>query len=135
METKELLDKYTLVFYDGTCGFCNQSILFLLRKKPSDQLRFISQQSDIGIQIKKQFHIDEQLDSIFLIENQTLYTKANGFLKILSYLNSKWYYVSYLKYVPNFLSNAVYDLIAKYRHQFLSKSCRLLSLEERKFFI
>ncbi|WP_442265269.1 thiol-disulfide oxidoreductase DCC family protein [Tenacibaculum sp. ZS6-P6] len=135
METKKLLEKYVIVLYDGTCGFCNQSILFILNKKPSDRLRFISQQSNIGKQIKLQFNINEQLDSIFLIENQIVYTKANGFLKILSHLNSKWYYISYLKYVPNFISNPVYDLIAKYRHQFISKSCRLLSLEERKYFI
>ncbi len=135
METKELLNKYVLVFYDGTCGFCNQSILFLLSKKPSNQLRFIAQQSDIGVQIRKQFQINEQLDSIFLIENQTVFTKASGFLKILSHVNSKWYYASYLKYVPSCISNSIYDLIAKYRHRFLSKSCRLLSSEEREFFI
>ncbi|WP_299834672.1 thiol-disulfide oxidoreductase DCC family protein [uncultured Tenacibaculum sp.] len=135
METKTLLNKYILVLYDGDCGFCNQSILFLLQKNPSDKLRFIAQQSDTGKELRTLFNINTSLDSILLIEENIVYTKANGFLRILKHLNSKWKYLSYLKYTPSFISNTIYDLIAKYRHQFLRKKCKMLTPKEREYFI
>lgn len=133
----QLTTNYNIVIYDGVCGFCDASIQFILNRKPSDKIRFISFQSKIGQQIMSKFNLKTNLDTIIFIEKGTVYQKSKAFLKILKHVNSYWYYLHYLQIIPNKLSDFCYNIIAKHRYLIMGKveQCRLLSPEERKFFI
>ncbi len=78
-----ILAKHPLLLFDGECGFCNQSILFFLRReKPgSTKVHFISLQSDLGKSVRDYFEIDKELDSIILIKDHNAYIKSCAALR------------------------------------------------------
>ncbi|WP_130734718.1 thiol-disulfide oxidoreductase DCC family protein [Flavobacterium sp. J27] len=132
---KEIIDTYTLVIYDGMCGFCDTSIQFILENKPSNKLRFVAFQSEIGQQLLHTFQIEANLDSIVLIENRRYYKKAKAFLKILNYVNSPLNYLKYFRFIPTGILNLIYDIIAKNRYKLMAQKCRIVSEKERAFFL
>lgn len=131
----QLLHDYTIVMYDGTCGFCNEYIQFILDRNPSRRLKFVSQQSETGQQLINQFNIKEYTTSIIVIENHQYYKKSTAIFKIMKQLGTSWKYVSYLQIIPAFISDFVYSIFSKYRYKLTSQHCRLISKEEQSFFL
>ncbi len=133
----ELIEHHHIVIYDGVCGFCDASIQFILDQKPSNKLRFVSFQSETGQQIMAKFKLEINLDTIILVEKGIVYQKAKAFLSILNYVESPYRYLSCFRIIPSFISNTLYDIIAKYRYKIMGRveQCRLLTPTERQFFL
>ena len=133
----ELIEHHHIVIYDGVCGFCDASIQFILDQEPSKKLRFVSFQSETGQQIMAKFNLEINLDTIILVEKGIIRQKAKAFLSILTYVESSYQYISYLKIIPAFINDIFYDIIAKYRYKIMGKvdQCRLLTPTERSFFL
>ncbi|WP_430411267.1 thiol-disulfide oxidoreductase DCC family protein [Kordia sp.] len=133
----ELIEHHHIVIYDGVCGFCDASIQFILDQKPSNELRFVSFQSETGQQIMAKFNLEINLDTIILIEKGIVRQKAKAFLGILTHVESPYRFVGYFTIIPSFISNVFYDIIAKYRYKIMGKvaQCRLLTPTERAFFL
>lgn len=132
---KEIIDTYVLVIYDGMCGFCDSSIQFILENKPSEKLRFVAFQSEIGQFLVAKFKMESTLDSIILIENQKYFKKSKAIFRILKHVNSRLSYLQYLNLLPTKLIDFGYDIIAKYRYKLVAQKCRLLSEKERSYFL
>lgn len=136
MEINSLLNEYIIVLYDGNCDFCNSSILFFLDKKPSKNIRFISQQSPYGVKIKTIFNIEKvNIDTIILVKNNVIHKKSEAFLKIFQYLKFPWNILSFLQYIPLFVSDKIYDIIAKNRYILSNEKCRILTKEQKEYFL
>ncbi|WP_420570925.1 thiol-disulfide oxidoreductase DCC family protein [Kordia sp.] len=131
----QLLKEYTIIMYDGSCGFCNEYIQFILDRKPSEKLKFVSQQSKNGQQLIDQFNIKEYTTSIIVVENHQYYKKSTAIFKIMKQLGTSWKYLSYLQIIPTFISDFVYSVLSKYRYKLVRQHCRLISKEEQHFFL
>ncbi|HRP88962.1 MAG TPA: DCC1-like thiol-disulfide oxidoreductase family protein [Edaphocola sp.] len=125
--------KNALVLYDGDCGFCNRSVLFILKRDQKDYFRFVALQSPLGIAIKEQYNI--QSDSIVLIEKETAYEQSEAVLKIGKHLRFLKTISALALYLPRGLSNKVYDIIARNRLKFFpNNNCELPKKEwQHKF--
>ena len=134
-KNKGLIEGNVIVIYDGMCGFCDSSIQFILENGPSDRLRFVSFQSDMGQKIIANFNVKATLDSIIVIEDNKYYKKSRAIFKILKYVNSSLSYLKYFNFIPSKISDFCYDIIAKNRYKLMAQKCRLLTEEERGFFI
>jgi len=134
-EIDQLLNDHVIVIYDGVCGFCDTSIQFILKQKPTDKLRFVSFQSDLGKEIRTQLNINDDLDSIIFVEGDHYYKKSKAIFKIFGHVQSNWRHMKYLRFIPSPISDFVYSIIAKYRYRIQQNSCSILSIEERKLFI
>ncbi len=132
----DLKDK-SIIIYDGVCGFCNHTIQFILRNKPDKDIRFVAYQSETAQELMRQFAITPDMSSILLIQHKKYYTKSSAVLKILQHLQSPWRYLYYLIIIPGFIRDSCYSIISRYRYLIMGKSeqCRLLSAEERFFFL
>lgn len=131
----QLIKNHTIIIYDGICGFCNESIQFILKQRPSKQLKFASSQSEIGQQILQLLEIEDALTSIIVIENKRFYKKSKAIFIIMKYLNSPWKYISYFRFAPSFISDFFYDIIAKYRYHLMKQKCKLLTEDEQSYFL
>tara|TARA_B110000093_G_C12894979_1_gene377805 strand:+ start:474 stop:899 length:426 start_codon:yes stop_codon:yes gene_type:complete len=136
-ELEALMSENVIVVYDGICGFCNKTIQVILTKKPSKKLKFVSFQSKNGIQILKKLNIKENMDSILVIEESAVFIKANAIFILLKHIESPLKFLYYLKLFPSIITNFVYDFISKNRYSLQRKSntCRLLTKEEKDFFL
>lgn len=74
--------------YDGTCGFCKEYIQFVLDRNPSQQLKFVSSQSEAGQQFTNLLNIQEHTTSIIVVENDQYYKKSIAPFKLMKQLGS-----------------------------------------------
>ncbi len=131
-----------LVFYDGTCGLCDRIVQILL--KIDEHQRFVfaplqGQTADKYLQnLPPEF---KNVDSLILIENYRssqpkTYVLAKGALRIAWLLGGVWVFVGWLSFLPAFLFNWAYRLVARNRHRFFPQTeCLLPQPNQRERFL
>jgi predicted DCC family thiol-disulfide oxidoreductase YuxK len=110
-----------VILFDGVCNLCNRSVQFVIKRDTAGVFRFASLQSDFGQQILKRFNLPaDQFNSFILLEDNQIYTRSTGALKMLSQLKGwKWTKIFYI--VPKFIRDAVYNLVSRYRYSWFGK--------------
>ena len=127
-----------IVLYDGVCNFCNSSVNFIIRNEKSDVLKFAALQSDLGLQILESFRLNtSDFDSIVYVDDNGVLEKSRAAFRIASFLKPPLSALSVFRFLPSFLTNFIYDLVAKNRYKIFGKSdqCMLPSPEIRGRFL
>ena len=130
-------EKKHYIFYDGDCGFCLHWVHWIMKRDKKDLFLFISLQSDNG---KKFLHErglgKSEFDTLYLWSPGNYYLqKSDAVLKIASLL-SGWYAIAVkFNFFPKFLSDYIYQQIAKKRWSIEVKDCEILSEKDQKKFI
>lgn len=130
-------DKKIIVF-DGLCNLCDSSVQFLIKIDTKDDFRFVSLQSDLGQELLQKLPIEFRLtDSIILYESEKVFFyKSQAVFEIVKSIGGIYYCLLIFKLLPNTITNAVYDFIAKNRYKWFGKkeSCLVPTKElESKF--
>lgn len=109
----------------------------MLDHDPEAHLRFASLQSEVGQALLEKHHLPkENFKSLILLEQDQVFTRSTAALKIARYLNGyRW--LSYFLWVPAWLRDAVYDLIARNRYQWFGQTdaCRIPTPELKSRFL
>lgn len=126
-----------IILFDGVCQFCDKSVQFILKRDPNGKFSFSSLQSDTGIQLRKDYHIPEELDSIILLEGGKYHSKSTAALKISRELKGGWKWLYIFIFIPRPIRDAVYDMIARNRLKWFGEktSCELPPPDVRKRFL
>jgi predicted DCC family thiol-disulfide oxidoreductase YuxK len=127
-----------LVIFDGVCNFCNASSNFIIKRDPSAKFTFTIIQSEIGIQLLRQFDIDSDDPNTFvLIKNREVYLKSTAALEIAKELTGAWALARYLIVIPKIIRDSVYSLVARNRYALMGKrdNCMIPSADVRERFI
>ena len=126
-----------IILFDGVCQFCDKSVQFILKRDPNGKFLFSSLQSDTGIQLRKDYHIPEELDSIILIEGEKYHSKSTAALKIARELRGGWKWLYIFIVIPRPIRDAVYDMVARNRLKWFGEktACELPPPEVRKRFL
>jgi predicted DCC family thiol-disulfide oxidoreductase YuxK len=126
-----------IVFYDGVCNLCNGAVQFILKHEKSPHLLFASLQSDFARELINQNKIPSSVDSIVFYHNNKADVKSKAAFRIAQHLKAPWSLVNIFSFLPQSITNAGYDLVAKYRYQFFGKkeTCPMPSKETRDRFI
>lgn len=125
------------VFYDGDCGFCNYWVKWIIKNDKKDQFRFSALQSNFGQQFLWQRNLDRnQFNTLYLWKPNSFYlVKSEAVSKIAKILGGKHALLANLNILPRFLSDSIYDKIAKNRDKLSSQKCFVPTEEERKKFV
>lgn len=125
------------VFYDGDCGFCNHWVQWILENDHQKKFMFSALQSEFGQTFLKERNLEtSDLDTVYLWKPGGFYhTKSQAAFAIANVLGGKYRLLSYLKFLPDFITNFFYDRISKNRQKLASQKCFLPTPEERKRFI
>ncbi|MBC7524874.1 MAG: DUF393 domain-containing protein [Flavobacterium sp.] len=112
-----------IILFDGVCNLCESSVQFIIKHDTKDIFRFVSQQSENGIEILERLSIgNSNLESIILYEpDGTFYFKSEAGFKIAQNLDGFVSLISICRFLPKFLTDAVYNFIAKNRYKWLGK--------------
>jgi len=111
-----------ILLFDGICNLCNGFVQFVLSNEKDSDITFASLQSETGQKLLKDFKVTQKgLESIVFIENGKVYEKSSAVLKITKHLKMPWNLASGFAIVPQFLSNGIYDLVAKNRYRMFGK--------------
>lgn len=134
---QELQDK-AIVFYDGTCGFCQASIQLILKYNKRRNLYFATLQGDVLPQLVSRSELPDPLpDAILFYEQGKLYSASEAALRIARHLNFPFPLLYKFRFIPLSFRNFIYDLIAKHRYRIAGRydACLLPSEEQRARFI
>ena len=123
-----------IILFDGVCQFCDKSVQFILKRDLNGKFLFSSLQSDTGIQLRKDYHIPEELDSIILIEGEKYHSKSTAALKIVRELRGGWKWLYIFIVIPRPIRDVVYDFVARNRLKWFGEktACELPPPEVRK---
>lgn len=117
------LDK-KIILFDGVCNLCNSSIQLVIKHDKKDLYRFAALQSETGKKMTAERNIDtSEIDSIILIEpGVAYYTKSAAALKVGKTFGGLWSLLAVFEWIPEGISNVVYDYIAKNRYRWYGKT-------------
>ncbi|WP_034925091.1 thiol-disulfide oxidoreductase DCC family protein [Gillisia sp. CAL575] len=128
-----------IILFDGVCNLCNNAINFVIEHDKKDVFRFASLQSDLGRKMVSERNIDpEVLDSIILIEpGVAYYEKSTAALKIAKELSGGYSLLSYFSFLPDFIRDGVYNIVAANRYNWFGKkeSCMIPTPELKAKFL
>ncbi len=130
--------KEAIFFYDGDCGFCNATVLFLLEKTKMTSLLFCPLQSEYAENFFAEHRYQQpDLTTTYLFHNGRLYQKSSAVLRAIALAEGLVRHLGIFLAIPSFIRDGVYDFVASVRKQIrLGKSsCRLLTPQERKRFL
>lgn len=118
-----------LVLYDGLCGLCNATVLWLLKIDRRRVLTFASLQGETAKQFPLAFQSSETIVSIFDFrsENQEILFRSDAVLQILQTVGGFWKVAALFRIIPKKIRDTVYDWVAQNRYRWFGKSeeCRL----------
>ena len=145
-ESLEIGDRL-LVVYDGHCGLCNGWVRWLLRRDQRDRLRFVASQSaGIFPLLSRHAAVLEPggrpgtvlvFSSPIEAGEQPL-TQLAATLAVLHELPRPWPAVAaVLGWIPRFLSDPVYWLVARWRYRIWGRleNCLLPMPEQKRHFL
>lgn len=123
-----------LIFYDGDCGFCNSSVQFVLnhKKKP---FYFAPLQSKTGREILESHGVQVKLDTIYYLKKGKLFDRSSAALQITRRLKGLYPALFIFYFVPKFLRDPFYNLIARNRHKLGAPHCAIPQPEDEEYFI
>ena len=127
-----------LVLYDGECGLCDRTVQWLLKRDRKNVLRY----APLGGETAKRF-VKQQgpVDTLVLVEElqgqALLFRRSRAMFRILSQLGGIWRVVAWLRFLPQFFTDAGYRLIAHYRIAWFGRidACRVPDASVRDRFL
>lgn len=126
-----------IIFYDGVCHFCNQTIQFIIKQDRDGYYSFASLQSEIGMKLMNEFNIPNNMETIILLDNNYIYSYSDAPLQISRRLRGGWRFIYLLVIVPKSIRDYFYIYFSKNRYKWFGKSenCMLPTPELRKRFL
>ncbi|MDH4088945.1 MAG: DCC1-like thiol-disulfide oxidoreductase family protein [Cyclobacteriaceae bacterium] len=112
-----------LVLFDGVCNLCNGAVQFIIKRDPESKFRFASLQSDFGKSQLAKFGFEATaLETIVVVENDTIFQRSEAVLRITSHLSSIWPIFTIFKFVPHVIRDGIYNIIAAYRYKIFGRN-------------
>ena len=116
------MDLNNLIIFDGVCNLCNASVQFIINRDKKRVFKFLPLQSERTGEIFKQFNIDfENLDTIILIKNKKVFVRSDAALEIANALDYPWKIFYFLIFIPKFIRDRIYNIIANNRYDWFGK--------------
>ena len=112
-----------VVFFDGVCNLCSESVQFIIKNDHKNQFKFSSLQSEFAQKTLANKNISgiSDLRTIILLTNNNTFTKSGAVLRIARHLKFPFSLLYFFIIVPPFIRNAVYDFVSKNRYRWFGK--------------
>jgi predicted DCC family thiol-disulfide oxidoreductase YuxK len=126
-----------IIFFDGVCNLCSASVRFVIKRDRKKKFRFASLQSETAKKLLAQYEIEKTGKTIVLIKHDKFYFRSDAALEIGRELDGLWPSLYFLKIIPRFIRDGVYNFISQHRYQWFGKTdeCWLPSPDLRARFV
>jgi predicted DCC family thiol-disulfide oxidoreductase YuxK len=117
--------QHAVILFDGVCNLCNRTVQTIIKHDPSGYFRFAALQSDAASKLLTKAGFDNgftaQPNSVVLIEDNSVFTKSEAVIRILSHLKGMSFASFFYKLMPARLRESLYDYIAKKRYRWFGR--------------
>ncbi len=116
-----------IVLFGGVCALCDRTVQFLLKMDKQGVLKFAPLQGPTAAAILKRHpEIEDKTRSVILVQNyetpsESISVRSQAILDCLPALGGIWRVVSWLRIIPGFFRDPVYNFIAANRYKWFGK--------------
>lgn len=116
-----MIENKKIIFYDGLCAMCNRFIRIIITLDKKEKFLLAPLQGKNGKILQKKFSKElKGIDSV-IFYNKKVYTKSSAVINILSELGGIYKLAYIFNIIPSFISDSIYDYIARNRFQWFGK--------------
>ena len=121
-----------VLLYDGTCGFCAESVQLVLRHDRRGSLRFAALQGAFGRGVRSRHPELEGVDSVVWVEpaedgrTERVLVRSDDALRVARYLGGPFNLARVAGLLPRAVRDAAYALVARHRHRLTAGGPRCL---------
>ena len=116
-----MIENKKIIFYDGLCAMCNRFIRILITLDKKEKFLLAPLQGKNGEILKEKFSKElKGIDSV-IFYNKKVYTKSSAVINILSELGGIYKLAYIFNIIPSFISDSIYDYIARNRFQWFGR--------------
>ena len=132
-----------VLLYDGTCGFCADSVQFVLKHDRKREMQFAALDGAFGRAVVARHPEVGGYDSVLYVEpardgrSERVYIHSDAVMRVATYLGGPWRLLQLMRILPGFIRDNAYRLVARHRHR-LSASrpqCVIPSAQDRGRFL
>ena len=132
-----------VLLYDGTCGFCDGAVKFVLRVDRRGELRFAALDSAFGVAVLDRHPALASIDSVVYVEDpegedERVTVRSEAALRVARYLGGPWRVLgAIVGLIPAPIRDWLYDRFAAIRYRVFGRvdSCALPAPEVRARFL
>jgi predicted DCC family thiol-disulfide oxidoreductase YuxK len=131
-------DDAPVVLYDGVCGLCARSVRWILRHERDHDLRFAPLQGETAAALRARHPgIPDELSTVVLVAGGRVHVRSKAFMYLSSHLRRPWRWLYHLRWVPGFLPDLGYRVVAAVRYRVFGKldACELPAPDQRARFL
>lgn len=128
---------HPIIFFDGVCGMCNAFVNVVMRLDRKGVFRFAPLQGETAKKMLPPLDEDPRLWSTTLVDDDGLHDESDAPFLICQKLGGVWRVVALLRFIPRWIRNPVYRVIARSRYSWSGKkeACRIPTPQERERFL
>ena len=116
-----MIENKKIIFYDGLCARCNRFIRLLIKLDKKEKFLLAPLQGKNGKILKEKFSKElKGIDSV-IFYNKKVFTKSSAVINILNELGGAYKLAYIFNIIPTFISDSIYDYIARNRFQWFGK--------------
>ena len=116
-----MIENKKIIFYDGLCAMCNRFIRILITLDKKEKFLLAPLQGKNGEILKEEFSKElKGIDSV-IFYNKKVFTKSSAVINILNELGGAYKLAYIFNIIPTFISDSIYDYIARNRFQWFGK--------------
>ena len=116
------MENKKIIFYDGFCNLCDGFVKAVINLDKNNIFLFAPLKGNHAKHLLKDIYIDSRkTDSVIFYDNKEISFKSKAVIEILLSLKGFFYLFWFAKLIPSFLSNIVYDVVAKNRYVWFGK--------------
>lgn len=111
-----------ILLFDGVCNLCNGFVQFILKRNKKRNIYFGALQSESGQRLLKEKGLPcDKFETLIVISKGTILKRSQAFFFLCSQLDFPWPLMGIFRIIPKFISDFVYDRIAKSRYLVFGK--------------
>jgi predicted DCC family thiol-disulfide oxidoreductase YuxK len=126
-----------IIFFDGVCGMCNAFVNLILRIDRKETFLFAPLQGSTAKELLPPLAQDARQWSMVYVDEAGIHDQSDASLEVYRRLGGIWRLMALLRYIPRFIRNPVYRVIAHNRYRWFGKkdSCRIPTAAEQARFL
>jgi predicted DCC family thiol-disulfide oxidoreductase YuxK len=131
-----------LVFFDGVCRFCDGAVRWLLDRDPEARLRFAPLQGETAAALRTRHpEFPTDVETLVYVETDAsgehIYLRSDAIFRVVEQVRSPWRHVARLRWLPRWLTDAVYRVFVRNRYRIFGKldECAIPTADERTRFV
>jgi len=128
---RETPEAAPVLVYDGFCALCSWTVRHTLAHEITPSIRFVAIQSEEGRALAAADGIDWQNpESLLFLENRRMLKKSEAFFALARQLRGLARFAFLARALPRFVTDAIYDLVARNRYRWFGRETRCAAPNE-----